>query len=218
MNNFKRFINRNQKIIFYILIGIIFIIISFSSMNYYYNKKEEEKQKNIVDNNITIENGYSNEKNVKMDDIKTESVKELKNDTIENTMKIFVSYCNNGDYESAYDMLTDECKETLKYYDAKTFKDAYIDIRFKEAQEYTLTKWASNNDAITCLISFNGDLLTSGGAKYTANEEYYTFIKKDKSYKINLNNYIYSEAKNTKYLFDNVDVKIDNIDIYHQKS
>lgn len=214
MNNVKRFINQNQKIIFYIIIGIIFIVIIFSSINYYYTKKEEENQKNIIDNNITIENGYSNENNVKIDDIKTDNIKDLKNNTIENTMKLFVSYCNSGNYESAYNMLTDECKKALKYYDVKTFKEAYIDIRFEDPQEYTLTRWASNDDIITCLITFNGDLLATGGEKYSANEEYYSFVKKDGTYKINVNNYIYGNNNNTKYLFDNVDIKIDNIDVY----
>ncbi len=214
MNNFKRFININQKNIFYIIIIMVLIIIIVSGLNYYYLKKEDENQKNIIDNNITIENGYVNENNVKIEDINTKETKELQSNTLENTMKKFVSYCNNKDYESAYNMLTDECKTALKYYDAKTFKEAYVDIRFCEPQEYTYSKWASDNEKVICLISFNGDLLASGGAKYTSNEEYYTFVKKDGTYKINVNNYIYGENKNIKYVYDNLDIKIDTINTY----
>ena len=125
MENLKRFINRNQKTIIYIGIAIFFIIIIFNSMNYYYTKKEEKNRKEMLDNNVTIENNYYNENNVKKDDIETENVKNLDNDTIENTMKKFVNYCNNGDYNSAYNMLTDECKKALKYNDAKIFKETY---------------------------------------------------------------------------------------------
>ena len=214
MDNLKRFINRNQKTIIYIVIAIVFIIIIFNGVNYYYTKKEEKNQKDILDNNITIENNYYNENNVKFNDIKTESVKNLNNDTIENTMKKFVSYCNSGDYNSAYNMITDECKTALKYNNAKIFKETYMDIRFEEPQEYKLTKWASDNNKVVCLVSFNGDILASGGAEFTVNDEYYTFVNKDYKYKINLNNYIYGEEKNEKYIFDNINVKIKNINYY----
>ena len=152
--------------------------------------------------------------NVTLDNIETESVKKLNNNTIENTMKKFVSYCNSGDYVQAYNMLTDDCKEALKYNDAKTFKEYYIDLRFPEKQEYSLSKWAVEGDNAVYLVTFNGDLLATGGEKYSSNEEYYTFVKKDNEYKINVNNYIYCENKNTRYVFDDIDVKIGKINRY----
>ena len=129
-------------------------------------------------------------------------------------MKKFVSYCNSGDYVQAYNMLTDDCKEALKYNDAKTFKEYYIDLRFPEKQEYSLSKWAVEGDNAVYLVTFNGDLLATGGEKYSSNEEYYTFVKKDNEYKINVNNYIFCENKNTRYVFDDIDVKIGKINRY----
>ena len=117
-------------------------------------------------------------------------------------------------YVQAYNMLTDDCKEALKYNDAKTFKEYYIDLRFPEKQEYSLSKWAVEGDNVVYLVTFNGDLLATGGEKYSSNEEYYTFVKKDNEYKINVNNYIYCENKNTRYVFDDIDVKIGKINRY----
>lgn len=214
MNNFIRFINKNQKVIFYVILIAVFALLVIYSLNYYYTKKEEENQKNMLENKITTENGYANEVNITMDNIKDETTKELSNNTIENTMKLFVNYCNSGDSENAYNMLTEECKDALKYFDAKTFKEFYIDLRFAEPQEYSLTKWSVDNDRTLCLITFNGDLMATGGAKYSANEEYYTFVKEDGKYKINVNNYVYGENKNTRYKFDNVDVKVNDINAY----
>ena len=121
INKIRSFINRNQKAIAYVLLIAIFAIVIIYGLNYYYAKREEEKQKELEENNITTGNGYTNGINVTMDNIQDEDVKNLPQNTIENTMKVFVNYCNNGDAENAYNLLTEECKTALKYYDAQTF-------------------------------------------------------------------------------------------------
>ena len=215
INSLRSFINKNQKTIIYVIIGVVFALIIIYSLNYYYAKKEEENQKELEGSNITTGSVYTNGQNVTMDNINDEGVTDLSNETIENTMKLFVNYCNNGDGENAFNLITEECKTALKYYDAKTFKEYYIDLRFAEPQEYSISRVSQDGNTVLCKVTFNGDMLATGGAKFTANDEYYTFVKQDDgSYKINVNNYIYGENKNTRYVFDDIDVKIDTIDTY----
>lgn len=215
INKIRSFINKNQKAIAYVLLIAIFAIVIIYGLNYYYAKREEEKQKELEENNITTGTGYTNGINVTMDNIQDEDVKNLPQNTIENTMKVFVNYCNNGDAENAYNLLTEECKTALKYYDAQTFKEFYIDLRFNEPQEFSISKTSVDGNNTLCKITFNGDMMATGGAKFTANDEYYTFVKQDDgTYKINVNNYIYGENRNSRYVFDNIDVKVDNIDVY----
>ena len=216
INRLRSFFNKNKEVIIYVLLIVVFGILIIYGLNSYYKSREEENQKQVGENGVeTGSNNYSNGINVTMDNIQDEETKNLEQDSIENTMKLFVNYCNTGDAVNAYNLITDECKKALKYDSADIFKEFYIDLRFKEPQEYTLLKMSTENNKTLCKITFNGDLLATGGAKFTANEEYYTFIKQeDNSYKINVNNYIYGESKNTRYVFDKIDVKIDNIDVY----
>jgi len=213
INNLIRFINKNQKTIFYVILAVIFFIIIIASLNAYYTNKEKEAQEEL-ENNKETESTYSNGANVTMENIEDDVSKNITNDNIENTMKLFVNYCNNGDYESAYNMLTEECKTALAYHSAKAFKDYYIDLRFPEPQEYVLKRWDSEDNIVVCLITFNGDLMASGGADFSENQEYYTFVKQNGEYKINLNNYIYGEERKTKYVFDDIDVKVTKINAY----
>ena len=104
MNNFMRFFNKNQKNIFLATAVVIFVILIIVILNQYYIAQEENNQKIAQDKQLTTENGYSNQENVTLDNIETESVKKLNNNTIENTMKKFVSYCNSGDYVQAYNI------------------------------------------------------------------------------------------------------------------
>ena len=215
INSLRSFINKNQKTITYVIIGVIFVLIIIYSLNYYYTKREEEIQKELEGSNIDTGSIYTNGQNVTMDNINDEGVTDLSNDSIENTMKVFVNYCNNGDAEKAFNLITDECKTALKYYDANVFKEYYIDLRFAEPQEYSISKVSQDGNNILCKVIFNGDMLATGGSKFTANDEYYTFVRQDDgSYKINVNNYIYGENKNTRYVFDDIDVKIDTINTY----
>ena len=115
INKIRSFINKNQKAIAYVLLIAIFAIVIIYGLNYYYAKREEEKQKELEENNITTGNGYTNGINVTMDNIQDEDVKNLQQNTIENTMKVFVNYCNNGDAENAYNLLPKSIIQNLDF-------------------------------------------------------------------------------------------------------
>ena len=191
MNNFKRFININQKNIFYIIIIMVLIIIIVSGLNYYYLKKEDENQKNIIDNNITIENGYVNENNVKIEDINTKETKELQSNTLENTMKKFVSYCNNKSITDAYNMLSEECKKEL-FSTEDEFNNKYLKKIFTNKKDYNIEAWKNTSVGVTYRVTYVDDILSTG--KVGTNTEDYITV--DGNGKLNIFRFIGSEKLN----------------------
>lgn len=204
--NIRRFINQNNKLIMYVIFSIIFILLIIKSLNSYYEQEEQKKLQNITQNN----NGQVTN-NISSTD--TENHEENNVDTIESVMKEFVQYCNNNEIQKAYDMITDECKNAM-YNTVEQFENKYVKNVFNEKKEYSMTKWAENTNSTTYQIKLIGDILATGG-EGKISQEYYTFVKTDETYKINVNNYIYGKSLNKEYKKSGINVKINNIDIYN---
>ena len=202
----RRLINQNRKKILYVIFIIIFIFLLIYSMNSILQKDEDKK---INNSNIT-----QTTKNTMINQTE-ETQTTLSNNTIQNTMKIFVNYCNNNNIEEAYDMLTNDCKEAFNFSTKEVFKKNYLDIRFREKQDYSMVKWSVDGNRTLYLIKFYGDLLSTGGENKEA-QEYYTFVKEENGYKININNFIYCEDKNIDVQKDGVRVHIGKMYVYDQ--
>lgn len=202
----RRLINQNRKKILYVIFIIIFIFLLIYSMNSILQKDEDKK---INNSNIT-----QTTKNTMINQ-KEETQTTLSNNTIQNAMKIFVNYCNNNNVEEAYDMLTNDCKEAFNFSTKEVFKKNYLDIRFREKQDYSMVKWSVDGNRTLYLIKFYGDLLSTGGENKEA-QEYYTFVKEENGYKININNFIYCEDKNIDVQKDGVRVHIGKMYVYDQ--
>ncbi len=81
-------------------------------------------------------NGLKNEKITKIDYEDAYQIQE------ENTIKKFINYCNSGETEKAYDMLTNKCKEDI-YPSLQDFIDYYYLRKFNIPKNYTITKYNS---------------------------------------------------------------------------
>ena len=148
-----------------------------------------------------------------------QTVEKTSDNTIKQTMQNFVNCCNQGNIEEAYNMLTDECKEKL-YPTVQDFYQNYITIVFNEEKEYTMQAWDQQDDEdeigiYTYSVTIMQNILATGNAGNKI-QEYYTFIKQsDGSYKINVNNYIYSEAyDDLSTTQDGIKVEILSKDVY----
>lgn len=203
--NIKRFINQNQKLIWYTVIIIIFVLFAIKTLNFYY-EEEEKNLKNEIEED-TIYNQISETQDG------VEDVYNVENDSIEKTMSSFVKYCNKGEIENAYKMLTDECKNAM-YKTIEDFENDYIKKVFNEQKEYSMANWASDGDIKTYKIEFIGNLLATGG-KSNITEEFYTFIKTGDIYKININNYINGKSLDKEIQKSGICIKIKNINTYN---
>lgn len=200
--NIKRTIDRNYKLISFIIIGIIFILLCIKGLNKIYEENEEKLQtENIEKNNQTGE---------KTDDIYT-----TESNSIEQTMKSFVNYCNKKELDNAYKMLTNECKKAM-FSTIEDFERIYINNVYNVQREYQMIKWNTDENKYTYQVRLYGDILALGSSN-SYQEEFYTFIEDDKgNYKLNINNYIYGEDKNIKYKQNNIYIEIGYVDIYEE--
>lgn len=201
--NIKRIIDKNRKLILYIIGIIAFILFIIKALNSYYEKDERKKQEQLVKKEQTvkeevIENDFSIESN-----------------SVEKTTRSFVNYCNKRELENAYKMLTEECKKAM-FPTVDIFEKVYINVVYKINRDYNLTKWSTDGNKSTYLVKLYGDILATGNANnYT--EEYYTFVKDaNGNYKLNINNYIYGEDRNIVTTASNITVKIGHVDVYEE--
>ena len=124
--NLKRIIDKNGKLILYVIFIIIFILLVIKIANEIYEDEEKKKLENIS-NNTTINETSNDLKN----NITQEEANEIKTDNIDNTMKLFVYYCNNQEISKAYNMLTDECKNAM-FENEDFFNELYVKNIFNE--------------------------------------------------------------------------------------
>lgn len=205
--NIKRIIDKNGKLIWYVILIIGFVLFVIKSLNSYY--EEEEKDKQIKANEIAINKQNQEDQEMTEDDYTIES------DSIEITMGSFVNYCNKKDVENAYKMLTEECKNAM-FPTVEDFETIYINNIYKTEREYELTKWSTDGNKYTYLVTLYGNILATGNTE-DSTQEYYTFVEDDNgNYKLNVNNYIYGEDRNIEKTINNITIKIGQVDIYDE--
>lgn len=209
MNNVRRFINQNSKMIWYIVLGIIVFFVATKSLNAYY---ENQMQREVEE--MRKQQEYIKNQNSQVTTEPEEINYSVENTSIQNTMKSFVHFCNNKEIDKAYQMLTDECKNA-KFQNIDYFKNNYVEIKFSVNKRFKMVKWSEDDNKTTFLVKLYEDLLSTGGSDENYSEEYCTFVKNDNGiYKLNISNYIYGEEKNVMSTRNGVTVKIEYVDVY----
>lgn len=201
MNKLKRFYNQNRKTIFSVICFIAFIIIIIQLLNHLSEKNQENKQnamKNASSNSIT--NDYKPNQSVIFNQEVEENTYKIQSNVIDE----FIEYCNNGDIQNAYDLLADECKEemfpTLEY-----FKANYHSKIFNTTKLYSIQNW--NNS--TYKIKITENILSTGKVNNgTAIEDYFTLVRSQNGYKLNINRYIGRKEINKEKEYQNIKIKI----------
>lgn len=187
MDNFVvRWYNQNRKTIWAVILVIVGVIALIQTLNNYYEKNTEEESSSTSNSTTTYNtNKYSV---VTQQEIK-EEVLEKSNDLITN----FFEYCNNGQIEYAYNLISKECKEEL-YPTIEDFKTKYYNRIFTEYKNYEATPWITTLQRHTYRIEVIGDLLATGGNSGNMPiQDYYTIVNEDGQYKLNINGFIDKE-------------------------
>ena len=110
-------------------------------------------------------------------------------------IKKFVEYCNQKQYEEAYELLTDDCKEIMYQNDMQYFIDNYAKIIFATQKSYQLKGWLTSFYGYTYQISYyEGNPLQTGGVTSENNYmDYITIVTQGNEPKININKLIARE-------------------------
>lgn len=197
MHKLIRFWYQNKNHIIKKLVIIIFVFIIIQFVNWMIRNKEKEKLDNIIQtSNSTKNESTENNKGVLSDKslVTGNSVpkKQLNNST--EAIYQFVSYCNEQNFESAYNMITNECKEVI-YSSLDTFKNAYYKNVFDgQKKNCTIENWVGD----TYRVNYIEDILSIGKDTGYSKQDYITVKEIGNEYKLNINNYIgYSEIDKT---------------------
>ncbi len=166
-----------------ILVGIILIgIIIMSSVS----KKEDKSQ---TENSISIYNPTQTV--IKGTEVDKEEFEE-DNKIIRN----FIDYCNSNKIESAYGLLSNQCKELL-YPTIQDFEKIYYNTLFSSKREYNLQSWINEGKYHTYKVRFIEDILSTG--QYDDSKKGQDYITIDLSLdepKLNIGGYIKEEVIN----------------------
>ena len=203
-----RFYNQNRKQIIKIILIIVFIIGIIQLLNYLISKN------NNSDNNIQTNTSYVNNQTSEIVSNKSlVSGQSLSSTTIKEDNEIikqFVEFCNKGDVNSAYELLTDECKESM-FPTIEDFERIYCSYIFTSYQTYTIENWTSD----TYQVRYTGDILGTGDLdNNVTKQDYITVVNKDGEKKLNINNYIGREILNKEIENNDIILNLIQKDIY----
>ena len=140
MNKLIRLYNQNRGFIIAIAIIVALILIVIYTLNTLVAKQQGEKRNEISN----LVNSSNNNTAIHQNDTSAITGEKVKNNESNlQTIKQFVEYCNEGEYELAYNMLSEECKQEV-YPSLEHFKTVYIDRIFYINRMYTLENWHSS--------------------------------------------------------------------------
>ena len=130
------------------------------------------------------------------------SKQQLDNETT--AINKFMEYCNNQDFENAYNMITEECKKQM-YNSLDIFKQSYYKNVFNgEKKNFTIENWVKD----TYRVNITGDVLATGNVDEYSKQDYITVKQVNGEYKLNINNYIGYTEINKKTTEKNISMEV----------
>lgn len=151
--------------------------------------------------------------------LSNEKVPEKLQNPIEQLIAEFVEKCNEKDYENAYNLLSEECRNN-EYGDIELFK-LYVDSVFPNKKIFNIQNFSNKDNVYVYIVTILNDILASGMNNETDNETYSEkFVIKDEDGQLKLSirqyigreecTYIY-EDEYMKIKIESVDIKYDNV-------
>lgn len=214
LNKIIRYIRQNRKTILVIIGIILSVAVLVQVLDRIAKGILENGSKNIenVNTNTNTSSVYQPNKTILSNTTVKEKAAKENNEIIDE----FINFCNNGEIENAYELLSDECKKNM-YNNMDSFKNNYYDKIFTEKKEYNIQSWITFNDNYTYKVRFNEDILATGRSNSNAIEDYITIVKNNDEVKLNINSYVLRENVNTESTSNDITIKVKFKDIYINK-
>lgn len=204
MYRFIRFFNQNKAKIIKVILVIALIIIIIQLMNHMIKvKNEKPKEVSNVENDILEDQALVSDKS-SISGNKVQKDK-LKSDT--DIINDFFKYCNEQDINSAYNMLTDECKEEMFPIIEDFYNIYYSKIFDGETKSFSIENWTGS----IYKVNIVGDILATGNVKDSLSFQDYITVKEAK---LNINNYVGRKKVNRTTERENIKVTVQSIDTY----
>lgn len=197
MNIFRLY--HQNRIAFWISISaIIVFVIVIHTINAIIANHEEQ-------NIITIDEKQYENKIAIEEQISDEQVEEKEELVIDQ----FIKYCNAKNIQSAYSLLSDECKEEI-FPTLEIFQKNYVTLNFDAQKLYSKERYSAN----TYQVTFYENMLNTGNVNTKSNQDYYTIVKQDGKSKLNISNYIGRQSINKKTENDKLQIQVIQKEIY----
>lgn len=212
MHKLRKFYYDNKYKIWGIIAFIVLLLASIQILNRLVtdnNNINNQQESNIV-NNINSENRntyVTTNESV----ITGERVDSTELENASNIIEEFISECNNGNIEQAYNLLTEDCKAEM-YQDIDKFRELYYNKIFTDNSKKTakIENWILN----TYKVNISNDIMATGGASTNGIQDYITIVDENDTLKISLNNYIGKEEINKTQTVNNIEFQIIEKNVY----
>ena len=192
MRELKLWYNANRKKI-WVAIGIIAALIAITQFfNFLVSRtNNDENNKTNISNEISIKEQIKNETNVDVESTtspitgQTVSEKKLKEDS--SIIGQFMEFCNSGNTQEAYNLLSENCKNNV-FNTLEQFEQGYYQYVFGgETKIYTILNWEGN----TYRVDIMENMLATGKSNNGyEKQDYITIEETDNEKKLNINSYI----------------------------
>lgn len=207
MNRFIRYFNQNRFRIIITILIVAFIIILIQIINYILKQFQTDitqTEPTIVDSSIPRESVITGE--------------ELPEETTEtnvNIIKQFVEFCNNKEYENAYNLLSQDCKDEL-FNTLDLFISNYCNKIFTTEITYSLELWYNTSNTYTYRIIYSENNILQTGSTNSSNniEDYITIIKNNGENQLNINSFIGKDNINRTQNAEGLEISITVNDRY----
>ncbi len=187
------FFRKNKKIIFIVIcVWAIVFFINLLLKNYEPKPQLQttyEPHTSVLDNSKTVSKNISN--------------------PIEDKIEEYVGYCNQAEWQKAYNMLSDACKEYSFNHDIQEFMK-YVYTKMPTPKKYAIQDYSNDGNTYIYQIKYTDDFLATGltNTTYQYTEEKMIFKRqKDGSLEMAVGNFVdFADIKN---ISENNYVKID---------
>lgn len=198
--------------------AIILMIILGLSLIQVLNKAEKDKNANSkIEENNTITKNSDNEKDYTNESetmVTSTKVPERYQEKFGKVINEFYTSCVNGDFETAYNLLSDQCKKLI-YPNQNLFESLYCKEKFTGDKEYSFQSWnTSKNIYIYQVKIFDNMLATGKSSDQGYIEDYITLVPYEDSFKLNLDSYIKTETIGSKSKDDILTIQANSKDVY----
>lgn len=206
MYKFIRFYNQNRKAIYIFILIIVFSYAIFRLLNNTIKEKNMSGSTNSINANIVI--GQANNISDEIETTTNTQIEDNKNleKNLSNPKKVikeFIDYCNDKKIEEAYNLLSDDCKKEV-FPSGEIFKEQYYDIIFNNQQKlYGIENWGQD----TYKVDIYNDALSTGNIDAEVTD-YFTYVKQNDGYKLNIKNYVGRKIINKEVENKNIKIKV----------
>ena len=194
----RRTIKKYRKIIIFVVIAWAIIFMANYILK---NRPKEELPKTTYEPNVAV--------------MTDDEVPEKHQATIESTIDTFVNKCNNKDYEGAYNMLSEDCKNEV-YPTLNSFKK-YVDNRYPSKRAYSIQNFSNVGNQYIYNVNIMEDIMATGltGKEYGYIEEKFVFTENDDSLKLSIDGFVRKQNLNIVAEDENLKVNIDYKNVFY---